>query len=335
MVLHRIDVEHRAGDILQIHFLTRQHDAAVDEAVALIEVLDELTEGLAGLIRAVEDPLLHAQEVLHLVRIIEHVDHVDVLLTGQAEGLERQKGPVQQLARDVAHGVDCEVDVDVLHPRRQQVVRGLEVHRGDHGHQAVDLVLMHRGVHQAEGTALANAEDVDLLDAVRLADVIHAAVDVAVDVVVERDGAVGLIRITPIDQIDVLPGRQQTLDGRAVFLDVGHVGPIDQGVDDQQRDRVGGHAFGRVVAIEHQLVFGVDRLLRTHAGVDLLGVEQVFHALTELAGIVQHLLGQLVGPDIDRHHHGSVPRGIRWIRVCGTRFSGERSACDFCGDGPS
>ena len=95
---------------------------------------------------------------------------------------------------------------------------------------------------------------------VGLADVVHAAVDVAVDVVVQGQGAVGLVRVAPVDQVDVLAGGQQPLDGGAVLLDVGHVGPVDQGVDDQQRDRLGGDALGGVVAVQDQLVLAVDRL---------------------------------------------------------------------------
>ncbi len=78
------------------------------------------------------------------------------------------------------------------------------------------------------------------VEPVGLADVVHATVDVAVDVVVQGQGPIGPVRIAPVDQIDVLPGGQQTLDGGAVLLDVGHVGAVDQGVDDEQRHRLWG-----------------------------------------------------------------------------------------------
>ena len=54
--------------------------AALDQLVLLEELLDELAERFAGLVRAVEDPLLHAQEVLELVRVVQDIDDADVLL---------------------------------------------------------------------------------------------------------------------------------------------------------------------------------------------------------------------------------------------------------------
>ena len=197
----------------QGHLPVADHQAAVDEGVLLIEVLDELAEGLAGLVGAVEDPLLHAQEVLDLIRVVQDVDHIDVLLAGEAEGLQGQEGPVEDLTGDVAHGIDRQVDVHVLDPGREQVVRGLEVYGGDHGHQVLDLFRVHGGVAEAEGTALADAEDVDGVDAVTLADEVDAVVEISIEIVIDGQGPVSVIRVAPVDEIDVLTGGQQALDG--------------------------------------------------------------------------------------------------------------------------
>jgi hypothetical protein len=87
---------------------------------------------------------------------------------------------------------------------------------------------------QGEGAALADAEDVDLGHPVALANHVHAAVQVAVDVIVQGEVAVGPVRVAPVHQVDVLAGVHEGLHGGAVFLDVGHVGPVHQGVDDEQ-----------------------------------------------------------------------------------------------------
>src|SRR6185312_6306656 len=64
MVLLGVDVEDRQFELAQIHFATADDEAALHQLVALVEILDELAEGLAGLVGRVEDPALHAQEVL-------------------------------------------------------------------------------------------------------------------------------------------------------------------------------------------------------------------------------------------------------------------------------
>ena len=45
-----IDIEHRHVHQSQVHLIITNGDAAVDESVALVELLDELAEGLAGLV---------------------------------------------------------------------------------------------------------------------------------------------------------------------------------------------------------------------------------------------------------------------------------------------
>ena len=56
------------------------------------------------------------------------------------------------------------------------------------------------------------------------------------------------------------------------------------------------------VAVEGQLVVGVDGVLGRHAGVDVAGVDEVLHALTQLAAVVEHLFTELVWADFEREH---------------------------------
>jgi hypothetical protein len=199
-------------------------------------------------------------------RVVQGVEQAEILLAHQLIRLQVEEGPVEHFARNVAQGVDHEVDVDLLHPVGEHVVGGLEVDRGHHGHQVLDLLRVQRRVAQRESAALADAEDVDLGNAMAFADDIDAAVQIAVDVVVEGQVAVGAIRVAPVDQVDVLAGGHQCLDGRAVFLDVGHVRAVDQGVDDQQRHLAWDLVLGLLEAEQGELVFMIDHRLRGDAG---------------------------------------------------------------------
>ncbi len=71
-----------------------------------------------------------------------------------------------------------------------------------------------------------------------------------------------------------------------------------------------------LVAVEDQLVVAVDRLAGGDAGVDVAGVHQVLHTLAQLAAVIEHLLAQFVGTDVDGKHgvvllRNAVPVGAR------------------------
>ncbi len=125
----------------------------------------------------------------------------------------------------------------------KHVVRSLEINRGDHGHQILYFVGVQGGIAQGEGATLADAENVDLVDTVALAYGIHTTVQVAVDVVVQGEVAVGTVRITPVHQVDILASFHEGTDRGAVFLDIRHVGPVYQRVNNEQRHLVGDSAL--------------------------------------------------------------------------------------------
>src|SRR5688500_14766322 len=90
VVLFGVDVEHRHLDQAEVHFAIADDDTAVDETVALVELLDELAERLSGLVGRIEDPLFHAQEILDRRLVVEDVDQTDVLLHEQPPRLQRE-----------------------------------------------------------------------------------------------------------------------------------------------------------------------------------------------------------------------------------------------------
>ena len=105
-------------------------------------------------------------------------------------------------------------------------------------------------VTEAEHAALANAEDVDLVDPVTFAHDVDAAIDITVDVIVERQVFVGAVRDNPSRSGKrPVPVSSKPCDRRTVFLDVGHVGAVNQRVDDQRRDFILYHTGRRLVSI--------------------------------------------------------------------------------------
>ena len=115
----------------------------------------------------------------------------------------------------------------------------MEIHRRDAGHQVGDPVLVQGGVTEAEGPALADAQQVDALHAAMLPDDVHGVVQVAIDVIIQGQARIALVGTTPVEQVNVQAGPEQALDQRAAVLQIHDVRPVDQGVYDQDGDSVG------------------------------------------------------------------------------------------------
>ncbi len=229
-----VKIEQRHGDLLQVHPLAAQFHLALDEEVLLVAVADELAEGFAGHVGAVEDPLLHAHEVFHEGLVVHVLHESDVLVDHQPGRVQQQKTEVHHVTGHVAVSVDHAVDIELLHPDVQQALIGVEIggrHRGD---QVFDLLGVQGRIHHAEGAAHADAHQVDLVDAVFLADEIHGAVYVTVDVVVDGQKPVLAAGIAPVDHVQVHAVVQETLHHAAAGLQVEHGLPVDQGIDYQQ-----------------------------------------------------------------------------------------------------
>src|SRR6516165_1535514 len=73
MIVERKDVEDRGRDRFQVNPAARQLEGAVDQAVVLVKLLQPLLGGLAGMMRSVGEPLLHAKEVHELVFVSDDI----------------------------------------------------------------------------------------------------------------------------------------------------------------------------------------------------------------------------------------------------------------------
>ena len=206
------DVEDWDGNRLQVNPVAADLDFALHQFVALVKISGELAAGRAGLVRAVEDPLLHAHEGGQAVLVIQDIQRVQVLLPGQLVGPQHQEQPVQTLAGDIAQRVHGQVHVHVADQVAEQVAGGMEIHRRDAGHQVGDPVLVQGGVAEAEGPALADAQQVDALHDATLPDDVHGVAQVAVDVIIQGQARIARVGTTPVEQVNVQAGLEQALD---------------------------------------------------------------------------------------------------------------------------
>ena len=196
-----------------------------------------------GMVRAVRDPLLHAQEVQKLLLVVHDLEQVEVVLRERAHGRHHREHRAHQLARQVAVRLDQAVDVlgleaagpEIDEPEPEALLAGvaMEVDGRDREDEVLHRLGMEGGVAGGEHPALADAEQADLVEAVALADELDAFAEVAVDVVVERQPAIGTGRVAPVHDVEIDPEVEQVADERAVLLQVRHGVAADQPVGDQ------------------------------------------------------------------------------------------------------
>src|SRR5688572_9846578 len=160
VVLQRVDVEDGAGDLAEVDRIAADLQSAPQQAVFLEQATDELAKRRARLVGAVVDPALHAQEVLERRRVCRDVGESRVLAQRQAQRHQREERGVQERPRHVAEDLDHAVDVDLAHPRGQQVVTRVKIDGGHHRDEVAHAPGMQRRVTERERPALAYAEQV-------------------------------------------------------------------------------------------------------------------------------------------------------------------------------
>src|SRR5215213_1689148 len=89
------------------------------------------------------------------------------------------------------------------------------------------------GVAGRKDPALADAKQADLVEAMALTNELDAFVQVAVDVVVERQPTIGAGRVAPVDHVKVEPEVEQAANERAILLQVRHRVAAHEPIGDQ------------------------------------------------------------------------------------------------------
>ena len=314
-------VQHRTGDVPQVDLAAVQLELVPDQLVVLVEILEPLLGGLAGVMRPVGDPLLHAQEVQQLLLVVDDLEKIEVVFQHGAHRRHHREDRAHELARQRAMRLDEAVDVlggeaagpEIDEPVPEAVVDrvAMEVDRRDRQHHALDRLRIQGGIAGREHAALADAEQVDPLEAMALRDDLHALGQIAVDIVVDGHPAVGAGRIAPIDHVEVDALIEQVADERAVLLQVRHGVAPDEAIDDQ--DRCPDLRLGeRPVVVQGDLVLAPDLVLRRGGDRHVLvaHVLEELRAARDLLAQGRNLGGDLFRPDIDRAHrlaHERVP----------------------------
>ncbi len=85
----------------------------------------------------------------------------------------------------------------------EEIIVGLEIDRRHHRDQVTNLLWMSGGVTQAERSTLTDTEQVYFFQIVALANHVHAAVYISINVIIQRQVPVGTVGIAPIDQVDL------------------------------------------------------------------------------------------------------------------------------------
>ncbi len=109
----------------------------------------------------------------------------------------------------------------------------MKVDRSHHGNEIADAIRVQGREAETEDPSLAYAEEVDGIEPVRLQDLIYASGELSFEIILEGREAIRAVRITPIDQVHIQSTRQESADERAIRLEVHHVRPIHQRVDDE------------------------------------------------------------------------------------------------------
>ncbi len=150
---------------------------------------------------------------------------------------------------------------------------------------------LQRGVAEAESAPLADPQQVERILTLLAPDEVHATVHVAVDVIAQGKKPVGAVRIAPVEQVDVLTGVEQATNQGPVLLQVGHIGAIYQGVDDEHGHVLSpGDPVRGPKPVQNQLVFPVHGVLRRDTGLYVIHVVQVLQTVPQLATDVEQLL---------------------------------------------
>jgi hypothetical protein len=91
--------------------------------------------------------------------------------------------------------------------------------------------------------------------------ILHAAMQITIDVVIEIVESIRPVRIAPIDEVHVEPGIEEATNQRPIDLQVHHARTVDEGVADQHW-RDARRPRKRLIAIQGDLILTPHALLR-------------------------------------------------------------------------
>ena len=203
--------------------------------------------GLAGMMRPVGEPLLHAKEVHELVFVIDDIDQIKIVFRQRAHRRHHREHRAHELAGQHPIRLDQFIDIggikaagpqiDEAVMRRLVVDISMKVDGRDSDDEILHFFRMQCGIAHGEYAAFADSEQRDAIVPGFPADPVYCGVDIIVDVIVDSQPTLVTTRLTPIDEPEVEPFVEQATHQRAIRLKIGHGIATDQPVGDQHRSR--------------------------------------------------------------------------------------------------
>jgi len=165
VVLAGHQVQQRAGYLAQIDDVPAQRHPVFRQQVLLEEVFRKLAIDLAGYRDVVVQPRFHIEIVIDEFVPMEVFHQVDGLFDQVGDGLQHEKGRLEKLRGDVAHGIDELIDIEVtwIGPQIDQALARGEVNAASEQDKVLHQVLVDCGKHGAQCATHAVTEKVHLI----------------------------------------------------------------------------------------------------------------------------------------------------------------------------
>ena len=158
-------VQQRAGYLAQIDDVATQGHPVFRQQVLLEEVFRKFAIDLAGHRDVVVQPRFHMEIVFDEFVPVDVFHQVDGLFDQVGDGLQHEKGRLEKLRGDVAHGIHELIDIEVtwIGPQIDQALAGGVVNAGGEQDKVLHQVLVDCGKHGAQCATHAVTEKVHLI----------------------------------------------------------------------------------------------------------------------------------------------------------------------------
>ncbi len=158
-------VQQWAGYLAQIDDVPAQRHPVFHQQVLLEEIFRKLAIDLTGHRNVVVQPRFHMEIVIEEFVPLYVFHQVDGLFDQVGEGLQHEKGRLEKLRGDVAHGIHELIDIEAtwIGPQIDQAFARGEVNAASEQDQVLHQVLVDCGKHSAQCATHAVTEKVHLL----------------------------------------------------------------------------------------------------------------------------------------------------------------------------
>ena len=197
----------------------------------MVTVFDKLPHAFTSLPRTVENPFFHSEKIEQLVLIFHHIQHIHIFADIQVEWHQHQETTIQEITRNDSVGVNQRINVQMFGPIEQQTFVGRKINRSNQGDEILNFLRIQCRINRREGSALADAHQIDLITLRYPSHDINAVVYVDIDIIIETKVHVGFVRVSPVDDEHIQAQIEQIPYHAAVRLKVKHILTVHQRIN--------------------------------------------------------------------------------------------------------